>query len=81
MLPGSLTLDGIPFTLRREASLPYMKTRSGVFRRALRGQALVEYLLMTAMLLFLFTGMYKVLQTSLRKYFMAAGSAILTAYY
>lgn len=58
-----------------------MNDRSRGWRRALRGQALVEYLLMTAMLLFLFTGLYKVLQTSLRKYFMSAGNAILTAYY
>ena len=61
--------------------LPLMNTQPRARRRAVRGQALVEYLLMTAMLLFLFTGLYKVLQTSLRKYFMSAGTAILTAYY
>lgn len=81
MANGSLTLVGIPFTLRGEDSLPLTMTRSRTARRAGRGQALVEYLLMTAMLLFLFTGMYKVLQSSLRKYFMSAGTAILTAYY
>lgn len=53
--------------------LPYIK-RS-------RGQALVEYLLMTAMLLFLFTGMYKLLQSNLRSYFRGAGQSILKAYY
>ncbi|OIO07599.1 MAG: hypothetical protein AUJ52_09970 [Elusimicrobia bacterium CG1_02_63_36] len=46
-----------------------------------RGQALIEYLLMTLMLLALFTGLYRVLQTQLRVYFQKAGKAILTAYY
>lgn len=46
-----------------------------------RGQALIEYLLMTLMLLALFTGLYRVLQTQLRVYFTKAGQAILTAYY
>jgi hypothetical protein len=36
---------------------------------------------MTAMLLFLFTGMYKLLQTNLKSYFAKAGQVILTAYY
>ena len=45
------------------------------------GQVIVEYLLMTAMLLFLFTGMYKLLQTNLKSYFAKAGQVILTAYY
>lgn len=49
--------------------------------RGSRGQALVEYLLMTAMLLFLFTGMYKLLQSNLRSYFRGAGQSILKAYY
>lgn len=80
MVHGSLTVLGNPFTLPTRV-LPYMNTRRRGVRRALSGQAVVEYLLMTAMLLFLFTGMYKVLQTSLRKYFISAGSAILTAYY
>jgi hypothetical protein len=48
---------------------------------AKRGQALVEYLLMTLMLLALFTGLYRVLQSQLRIYFQKAGQAILTAYY
>lgn len=46
-----------------------------------RGQALVEYLLMTLMLLFLFTGLYRLLQGQLRFLFIRAGKAILTAYY
>lgn len=59
--------------------LPLMK---GVSRRGRsRGQALVEYLLMTAMLLFLFTGMYRLLQTNLKSYFRGAGQSILKAYY
>ena len=71
---GSLTLFG------GATILPLMK---GVSRRgrASRGQALVEYLLMTAMLLFLFTGMYKLLQSNLRSYFRGAGQSILKAYY
>ena len=50
-------------------------------RRLSRGQAVVEYLLMTTMLLFLFTGMYKLLQSNLKSYFSKAGQVILTAYY
>ncbi len=50
-------------------------------RAAARGQALVEYLLMTTMLLFLFTGLYRLLQGALKDYFTQAGKAILTAYY
>ena len=50
-------------------------------RRLPRGQAVVEYLLMTTMLLFLFTGMYKLLQSNLKNYFSKAGQVILTAYY
>lgn len=50
-------------------------------RRGSRGQALVEYLLMTVMLLALFTGLYRVLQGQLRFLFTRAGRAILTAYY
>lgn len=53
--------------------------RRGLF--SARGQALVEYLLMTAMLLFLFTGMYRLLQTNLKSYFRGAGQSILKAYY
>ena len=53
----------------------------GRFGRAARGQALVEYLLMTAMLLFLFTGMYRLLQSNLKNYFRGAGQSILKAYY
>ncbi|MFH2204269.1 MAG: hypothetical protein ABIJ96_14210 [Elusimicrobiota bacterium] len=50
-------------------------------RAAQRGQALIEYLLMTLMLLFLFTGLYRVLQGQLKTLFGRAGVAILTAYY
>lgn len=46
-----------------------------------RGQALIEYLLMTVMLLFLFTGLYRVLQGQLKLLFSRAGRAILLAYY
>ncbi len=46
-----------------------------------RGQALIEYLLMTVMLLFLFTGLYQVLSGQLKTLFSKAGRAILIAYY
>ena len=46
-----------------------------------RGQALVEYLLMTLMLLFIFTTLYRVLQGQLRMTFQQVGRAILFAYY
>ena len=49
--------------------------------RGSRGQALIEYLLMTVMLLALFTGLYRVLQGQLRFLFQKAGKAILYAYY
>ena len=45
------------------------------------GQAVVEYMMMSLMLLFLFTGLYRTLQTGLKKAFTKAGVAILTAYY
>ena len=45
------------------------------------GQALVEYLLMTLMLLFVFTTMYRVLQGQLRSAFERVGRAILFAYH
>lgn len=61
---------------RSRGPLPLIKGNRGS-----RGQALVEYLLMTAMLLFLFTGMYKLLQSNLRSYFRGAGQSILKAYY
>ncbi len=50
-------------------------------RYAVRGQALVEYLLMTLMLLALFTGLYRLLQGQVKILFAKAGMAILTAYY
>ena len=50
-------------------------------RRANRGQVLVEYLLMTLMLLALFTGLYRMLQGQVKMLFSKAGVAILTAYY
>lgn len=46
-----------------------------------QGQALIEYLLMTSMLLFLFVGLYRVLQNSLAQTFEKMGRAILYAYY
>ena len=47
-----------------------------------RGQALIEYLLMTLMLLFLFTGLYRVLTGQVKdKMFKPAGKAILRPYY
>lgn len=46
-----------------------------------RGQTVVEYMLMTVMLLALFTGLYKVLQSSMKKAFIRAGVVILKAYY
>lgn len=46
-----------------------------------RGQVIVEYLLMTVMLLFLFTGLYRLLQGQLATLFAKAGRAILVAYY
>ena len=49
--------------------------------RSRRGQTVVEYLLMTLMLLFLFTGMYRMLQGQLKDKFREVGFAILTAYY
>ncbi len=53
----------------------------GVLSRRSRGQTVVEYLLMTLLLLGLFTGLYKVLQTEMRKAFIRAGVVILRAYY
>ncbi len=47
-----------------------------------KGQALIEYLLMMLMLLFLFTGLYKVLTGQVKnKMFRPAGKAILRTYY
>ena len=45
------------------------------------GQALIEYLLMTLMLLSLSIGLYRLLQGQLRIVFTKAGVAILTAYF
>ena len=56
------------------------KKPSGQPRRS-RGQTVVEYLLMTLLLLGLFTGLYKVLQTEMKKAFTRAGIVILKAYY
>ncbi|MFA6092153.1 MAG: hypothetical protein WCU88_01200 [Elusimicrobiota bacterium] len=49
--------------------------------RRRRGQALVEYLLMTVMLLFIFTTLYRILQGQTKRLFTNAGIAILTAYF
>ncbi|PCI40553.1 MAG: hypothetical protein COB53_00750 [Elusimicrobia bacterium] len=84
---ASLTLPGSPVTIQKEGKKKVrfpIKTRNLGFRvrrLAQRGQVLIEYLMMTLMLLALFTGLYKVLQSSLRTYFAKAGQAILTAYY
>ena len=46
------------------------------------GQALIEYLLMMLMLLFVFTGLYRVLTGQVRnKMFLPAGKAILRTYW
>ena len=58
-----------------------MRPPAGVKSRP-RGQALIEYLLMMLMLLFLFTGLYKVLTGQVKnKMFRPAGKAILRTYY
>ena len=50
--------------------------------RSRSGQALVEYLLMMLMLLFVFTGLYRVLTGQVRnRMFTPAGKAILRAYW
>gem|GEM_PF-2271380 len=52
-----------------------------VFRRILRGsggQTVVEYLLTTLLLVTVFTGMFGVLQSSLKRLFIAGGTVILT---
>lgn len=57
-----------------------MSTKSA--RCGRRGQALVEYLLMTVMLLFVFTGLYRVLTGEVKnKMFRPAGKAILRPYW
>jgi len=46
------------------------------------GQATVEYLLMTLVLMVFFIGMYRIMHSTLRdKSFKRAGVAILTVYY
>lgn len=51
-------------------------------RSSRRGQALVEYLLMMLMLLFVFTGLYRVLSGQVKtRMFMPAGKAILRPYW
>jgi Flp pilus assembly pilin Flp len=42
------------------------------------GQTVVEYLLTTVLLVTIFTGMFGVLQSSLKKLFLAGGMVILT---
>lgn len=54
---------------------------SMLFRRGRRGQALIEYLLMTLMLLFIFTTLYRMLSGQMKRLFTSAGVAILTSYY
>ena len=49
--------------------------------RGSKGQALIEYLLMTVMLLFIFTTLYRMLQGQMKNLFTHAGIAILSTYY
>ena len=49
--------------------------------RGSRGQALIEYMLMTLMLLFIFTTLYRMLQGQMKNLFTHAGIAILSTYY
>jgi len=83
---GSLTQFGSPVRLRelrgflgRGQKMQYLSSKFS--QKWARGQALIEYLLMTMMLLFLFIGLYRTLQTSLKELFTQAGIRILTAYY
>jgi hypothetical protein len=46
--------------------------------RGKQGQTVVEYLLTTLLLVTVFAGMFGVLQSSLKKLFIAGGTAILT---
>ena len=56
--------------------------KDGRADRRRRGQALIEYLLMMLMLLFVFTGLYRVLTGTVRnKLFLPAGKAILRDYW
>ena len=55
--------------------------RYGSSRGRGRGQALIEYLLMTLMLLFIFTTLYRMLSGQMKRLFTNAGVAILTSYY
>ena len=73
---GAGSLTGFGYPVRLGASM-------GLFRRKAsdRGQALIEYLLMTMMLLFVFTSLYRVLSGQMKSLFTNAGVAILTAYY
>jgi hypothetical protein len=68
--PGSLTYPTPPVKL----------CGFGLIRRS-RGQALIEYLLMTLMLLFIFTSLYRMLQGQMKNLFTHAGVAILSTYY
>lgn len=85
MKPG---MPKMPLLLKKFKGLRSPQRRSRGFRKKTelrsfteRGQALVEYLLMTVMLLFLFTGLYRVLSGQLKALFAKAGRAILIAYY
>lgn len=53
----------------------------GVSRAAGRGQAAVEYIMSTLMILVLFTGMYGFLQQQTRRLFTAAARAIVRSYH
>jgi Flp pilus assembly pilin Flp len=62
-----------------QGNFPYAEISK--FMKDSRGQALVEYLLMTVMLPILFTSLYRFLQNQLAFLFTKAGKAILYAYY
>ncbi len=78
-----LTVPGGPVTLRKLLPYTLMSTTTTSGRKdCARGQALVEYLLMMVMLLFIFTGLYRVLTGEVKnKMFRPAGKAILRTYW
>lgn len=56
-------------------------TKGGRISPGRGGQVMVEYLLMSLLLLMLFTGLYRVLQGQLKRTFIQVGGAILSAYH
>ena len=79
----TLTLPGGPVTLKTPLLYTLMTRNSASGRKlGARGQALIEYLLMMVMLLFVFTGLYRVLTGEVKnKMFKPAGKAILRTYW